>query len=193
MWALKNMVGRFHEPFRGYNQHDSHEFLIKLMDWLHEDLNRATDKNSPIREQNHNSVSDYVLAEKMQERVKRKDDSVIYSLFHGLHRSVIECSMCCYRSVTFETFSVISLSFPPNGKCSLQELLQHYYKNDSIEYRCSKCRKLSDCTRKFDIWKLPPVLIIHLNRFEYNVEIKKKQNFVDFLLENPDLGKHSKK
>ena len=35
-------MGKNHNPFQGYDQHDSHEFLIKLMDWLHEDLNKVS-------------------------------------------------------------------------------------------------------------------------------------------------------
>lgn len=32
-------MARFHKAFQGYDQHDAHEFLIKLMDWIHDDLN----------------------------------------------------------------------------------------------------------------------------------------------------------
>lgn len=191
MWDLKNTVGRFHKPFQGYDQQDSHEFLIKLMDWLHEDLNKVTGKKLPMKEQNYDDIPDYVAAEKMQEELRRRDDSIVCSLFHGLHRSVIECDTCSHRSLTFEPFSIISLSFPSSGRCTLRELLQHYYKDSRIEYKCSKCKRLRGCVRKLDIWKLPPVLILHLNRFEHDVLMKKKQNFVDFSLENLDLGKHT--
>ncbi|XP_068244406.1 ubiquitin carboxyl-terminal hydrolase 8-like [Palaemon carinicauda] len=191
MWDLKNTVGRFHKPFQGYDQQDSHEFLIKLMDWLHEDLNKVTGKKLPMKEQDYDDIPDYVAAEKMQEELRRRDDSIVCSLFHGLHRSVIECDTCSHRSLTFEPFSIISLSFPSSGRCTLRELLQHYYKESRIEYKCSKCKRLRSCVRKLDIWKLPPVLILHLNRFEHDVLMKKKQNFVDFPLENLDLGKHT--
>ncbi|KAK7074498.1 Ubiquitin carboxyl-terminal hydrolase 8, partial [Halocaridina rubra] len=190
MWDLKNTVGRYHKPFQGYDQQDSHEFLIKLMDWLHEDLNKITGKKLPMKEQNYDDIPDNVAAEKMQEELRRRDESIMCTLFHGLHRSVIECGTCGHRSLTFEPFSIISLSFPSNGRCTLRELLQHYYKDSSIDYKCSKCKKVRGCIRKLDIWKAPPVLILHLNRFEHDVLMKKKQNFVDFPLENLDLSKH---
>lgn len=37
----QNVVGRNHKPFQGCDQHDSHEFLLKLLDWLSEDLNEV--------------------------------------------------------------------------------------------------------------------------------------------------------
>ena len=44
-------------------------------------------------------------------------------------------------------------------------MFEHYYKESSIEYRCSRCDRLTKCTRKMGIWQLPPVLIVHLNRW----------------------------
>lgn len=189
MWDLKNAVGRYHRPFCGYDQHDSHEFLLKLMDWLSDDLNKVTGKRLPMKEQNHENVPEYVAADKVMEELRQRDQSILSAVFHGLHRSTIECGTCGHVSLTFEPFSVLSLSFPNNRKCSLRDLLHHYYKETNLEYTCSKCNKKRNCIRKADIWKLPPVLILHLNRFEHDVLMKKKQNFVDFPMESLDLTK----
>lgn len=190
MWDLKNTVGRYHKPFQGYDQHDSHEFLIKLMDWVHEDLNKITGKKPPMKEQNHDNLPDYVAADKVMEEIRRRDQSIVQTLFHGLHRSTIECSVCSHRSLTFEPFSIISLSFPSHGRCSLKDMFHHYYKETNLEYKCCKCKKMRNCLRKLDIWKLPPILILHLNRFEHDVLMKKTQSYVDFPLENLDLTKY---
>lgn len=191
MWDLKNAVGRYHRPFCGYDQHDSHEFLLKLMDWLSDDLNKVTGKRLPMKEQNHENVPEYVAADKVMEELRQRDQSILSAVFHGLHRSTIECGTCGHVSLTFEPFSVLSLSFPNNRKCSLRDLLHHYYKETNLEYTCSKCNKKRNCVRKADIWKLPPVLILHLNRFEHDVLMKKKQNFVDFPMESLDLTKYT--
>ncbi|KAK8728024.1 hypothetical protein OTU49_009344 [Cherax quadricarinatus] len=190
MRDLKSVVGHYHKPFQGYDQQDSHEFLIKLMDWLHEDLNKVTGKKPPMKEQNYDNLPDYAAAEKRIEEIRCQDQSIIYYLFHGLHRSVIVCGTCYHRSLTFEPFSILSLSFPSSSRCSLRDMLHHFYKETNIEYKCSKCKKMRNCTRKLDIWKLPPILILHLNRFEHDVLMKKQQNFVDFPLDNLDLSKH---
>ena len=36
--VLKGKVGEFHHQFSGSEQNDSHEFLVYLLAWLHEDL-----------------------------------------------------------------------------------------------------------------------------------------------------------
>lgn len=46
--CLQNAVGAKNPQFSGYMQEDSHEFLVFLMDGLHEDLNRV--KNKPYIE-----------------------------------------------------------------------------------------------------------------------------------------------
>ena len=33
---------------------------------------------------------------------------------------------------------------------------------------CPQCKELKQATKKFDLWKLPQVLVIHLKRFSYD-------------------------
>nr|CAB3267554.1 ubiquitin carboxyl-terminal hydrolase 32 [Phallusia mammillata] len=48
-------------------------------------------------------------------------------------------------------------------------------------YHCSKCKKLQLAKKKLDIWRLPPVLIIHLKRFQlFNGRWIKSHKVVDF-------------
>jgi ubiquitin C-terminal hydrolase len=37
-------MSEFHKRFEGFQQQDAHEFMIFLLDGLHEDLNRVTTK-----------------------------------------------------------------------------------------------------------------------------------------------------
>lgn len=32
-------------------------------------------------------------------------------------------------------------------------------------WNCPSCKEKRDAIKKFDIWKLPPILVIHLNRY----------------------------
>ena len=91
----------------------------------------------------------------------------------------------------YEPFSVSTLSFPASGEGSLVELLHHHYRENTIKYRCPSCKIKSNGTHKTEIWYLPPILILHMNRFEYNVTMRKKQNHVDFLLERLDLAAYA--
>ena len=78
-----------------------------------------------------------------------------------------------------------------SGEGSLVELLHHHYKENTIEYRCPSCKTKSNSTQKIEIWHLPPILVLHLNRFEYNVTMRKNQSYVDFPLECLDLAAYT--
>ena len=47
---------------------------------------------------------------------------------------------------------------------------------------CPRCKKHQQATKKFDIWSLPDVLIVHLKRFSYNRYYRDK---IDALVEFP--------
>lgn len=56
---------------------------------------------------------------------------------------------------------------------------------------CPKCKEFVQATKKFDIWTIPEVLVIHLKRFQYNKYTRDKlDTYVDYPLDNFDLGPH---
>ncbi|XP_040476578.1 ubiquitin carboxyl-terminal hydrolase 8 isoform X1 [Ursus maritimus] len=62
---------------------------------------------------------------------------------------------------------------------------------DNNRFYCSHCRTRRDSLKKIEIWKLPPVLLVHLKRFSYDGRWKQKlQSSVDFPLENLDLSQY---
>ncbi|XP_076078231.1 ubiquitin carboxyl-terminal hydrolase 15-like isoform X1 [Mytilus galloprovincialis] len=50
---------------------------------------------------------------------------------------------------------------------------------------CPRCKKHQQATKKFDLWSLPDVLIIHLKRFSYNRYFRDK---IDVMVECPPRG-----
>ena len=176
--ALKNKVGELNDQFRGCRQQDSHEFLMFLLSWLREEL--ASDELPTLS--SSWGLSSYNALEDSTRR-----SSVFDSLVLGEYQHVISCGSCLYESISWESFSVLSLSIPDNGKCTLASLLTNFIKECTIDYRCPVCKKCGFSTRKTTIGKLPLILIIHLNRFEFSVCARKKQNFVDFPLDHLNL------
>uniref|UniRef100_A0A1A8QFI4 ubiquitinyl hydrolase 1 n=1 Tax=Nothobranchius rachovii TaxID=451742 RepID=A0A1A8QFI4_9TELE len=54
-------------------------------------------------------------------------------------------------------------------------------------YYCSKCKTHRLATKKLDLWRLPPILIVHLKRFQFvNGRWIKSQKIVKFPRENFD-------
>lgn len=61
-------------------------------------------------------------------------------------------------------------------------------KEDIQEAFCGRCRALRPATKKMDLWRLPPLLVIQLKRFCYTqVSRRKLHHLVDFPLRGLDL------
>lgn len=185
---LKNAVGRYKSSFRGYEQQDSHEFLTILVDWLHEELNEIRVKR-PLKEQNNYYIPDEKAANMAWEDYSASNKSIIVTLFAGQQRSSLRCTTCSKESVTFEPFFNLSLPIPPsNTQCSIMECFQLYTKPEQISgWSCPFCKNKRGASKKIDIWKLPPVLVVHLQRFYNDGLWRKRLNMVDFSVNELDL------
>jgi ubiquitin carboxyl-terminal hydrolase 8 len=175
---LKNAVAKRIKQFQGCKQQDSHEFHIILMDLLHEDLKRNSRK-PPLRETNNDNMWPVHHA---WENFQWCNQSIIQSLFYGQQKSTVRCCKCGEKSVTYEAFSDLSLPLPSSSnKCSLAECIKLYLSGEKISgWNCPSCKDEGDAIKKFDIWKLPAILVIHLNRFYYDGSWRKRQTYVDF-------------
>ena len=174
-------------------QHDSHELLSFLLDQLHEDLNRATDR-TPISKQTYTSESDEKQAAKAWAQHLKRNSSVIVDLFQGQLKSTLRCAQCGYQSITFDTFMYLSLPIPRRlQRPTLQDCLAEFTREERLEagWVCPTCDTQVEVFKKFDIWKVPPVLMFHLKRFHYNSELKGKiTKFIRYPVSNFDLTEY---
>lgn len=191
---FKVTIGKINDQFAGYSQQDSQELLLFLMDGLHEDLNKA-DNRKRHREEDNDHLNDIQAADSAWIKHKQLNESIIVALFQGQFKSTVQCLTCHKRSRTFEAFMYLSLPLPSSSKCSLQDCLKSFSKEEKLtdnnRFYCSNCKTRRDSTKKIEIWKLPPVLLVHLKRFSYEGRWKQKlQTSVDFPLDNLDLSQY---
>uniref|UniRef100_A0A8C4R5Z6 ubiquitinyl hydrolase 1 n=1 Tax=Eptatretus burgeri TaxID=7764 RepID=A0A8C4R5Z6_EPTBU len=53
---------------------------------------------------------------------------------------------------------------------------------------CPTCKKHQQATKKFDLWSLPQILVVHLKRFSYNKYYRDKlDTLVDFSIRDLDM------
>ena len=168
LYSLKTAVGELHHPFKGSMQQDAHEFLLYLLNWLHEDLGGDA-AAAPLVGSPKNSEFD--------------------TLIQGINQYSIICSSCHYESASCEPFTIISLSLPSRGRCTLEDMLEKAYDTSYIDYKCPQCNIHGKCSRRSEIKKLPSVLILHLKRFDNSS--RKKENEIDFPLVNLSLPAHA--
>ncbi|KAM6186618.1 ubiquitin carboxyl-terminal hydrolase 8-like [Rhynchocyon petersi] len=191
---FKITIGKINDQFAGYSQQDSQELLLFLMDGLHEDLNKA-DNRKRHKEENNDHLDDFKAAEHAWQKHKQLNESIIVALFQGQFKSTVQCLTCHKKSRTFEAFMYLSLPLASTSKCTLQDCLRLFSKEEKLtdnnRFYCSHCRARRDSLKKIEIWKVPPVLLVHLKRFSYDGRWKQKlQTSVDFPLENLDLSQY---
>lgn len=71
----------------------------------------------------------------------------------------------------------------------LDHCLRAFTTEEKLEetYHCSHCKGKQPATKKLQIWKLPPILIVHLKRFNFvNNKWVKSQKVVNFPFKNFD-------
>ncbi|XP_065343241.1 ubiquitin carboxyl-terminal hydrolase 8 [Cloeon dipterum] len=196
---FKRAAGSYHVDFGGVRQQDSHEFLTLLMDWLHNDLNKKHHIKQRIPPAQEPEEPPQQI-EDMEESAKiawhdfeKCNDSRILHLFFGQQSSTVRCNSCSFESVTFEPFSTLTLVLPQNSdKCSLNDCLNLYLAPEPIqEWRCPKCKLTRRATKKFDIWRLPPILVIHFKRFCEDIAWRKQHTLVEFPLQRLTMTQYT--
>lgn len=188
---FKITIGKINDQFSGCDQQDSQELLLFLMDGLHEDLNKA-DNRKRYKEEENDHLDDVTAADVAWSKHKALNESIIVALFQGQFKSTVQCLTCHRKSRTFETFMYLSLPLASTSKCSLQDCLRLFSKEerltDNNKVFCRHCKAHRDSTKKLEIWKIPPILLVHLKRFSYEGRWKQKlQTSVDFPLDCLDL------
>jgi ubiquitin carboxyl-terminal hydrolase 4/11/15 len=83
-----------------------------------------------------------------------------------------------------------------DGSVSLYDCLELFTQAEQLgpddPWYCNKCKEFRQATKKFDVWKVPRILVVHLKRFSYQNKYwrEKLDTFVDFPLDNLDLSPH---
>ena len=77
------------------------------------------------------------------------------------------------------------------GAISLEDCLDAFAREERIpEAYCSKCKDFRVQTKRMSLWRLPPVVIIHLKRFQFTQQMRRKlRDLVVFPIEGLDLSR----
>ena len=98
--------------FMNNEQQDSQEFLLALLDNLHEDLNRITNKKYLEMDEQRKGESDEKASKRWWDYHISRENSIIVDLFHGQYKSTIKCMDCENTSTSYDTYMSIGLPIP---------------------------------------------------------------------------------
>ncbi|XP_061867172.1 ubiquitin carboxyl-terminal hydrolase 43, partial [Colius striatus] len=104
---FKNIVSKHSSQFRGNSQHDALEFLLWLLDRLHEDLGAPSPaQQTTVPEESSGTNNSLPPPQHPSEQ------SFVQSHFQAQYRSSLTCPHCLKQSNTFDPFLCISLPIP---------------------------------------------------------------------------------
>jgi ubiquitin C-terminal hydrolase len=151
---VKHMVGQKDSKFMDNSQHDSHEFLIHLMEILEDEFKK---------EYNEDQLTIFNIP--LNEFMSRIFDTNV--------SSIIYCEETDEKSKTKVGEKILSLPIPKNDKkkVSLNDCLDYYTQIEKLsgdaQWKSVKENKLVDAYKRLYLKSLPKYLLIQLKRFSF--------------------------
>nr|XP_009938600.1 PREDICTED: inactive ubiquitin carboxyl-terminal hydrolase 50 [Opisthocomus hoazin] len=176
------LLGKRYPAFSKRTQQDAQEFLISVLNELHEALKKSS-KRRCITDAKASSGS-------------VSETSIITELFEGQLSYDIMCLECKATGDRPESFTVLSLPVPAKSPCALQDCLKCFFQQDTLTWNnqiyCSWCGTKQDAAVKGTITKAPQIIIFHLKRFEWQGKHRRKLSTeICYPLSNLDLAPYS--
>ena len=157
-----NFIKKFFKNNKSLNlsrQQDAQEFLSLLLDSLHEDLNRITNKPYIVLEEQKENEYDSDASKRWWDSYKKREDSIIIDLFHGQFKSKITCLKCKKSSISYEPYLFLGLPIPQVIK--EQKIIKFFFGN--------KCDYLGivveEKTTIFDL-KKKAIEVLRMNNYQ---------------------------
>ncbi|XP_023268598.1 ubiquitin carboxyl-terminal hydrolase 43 [Seriola lalandi dorsalis] len=113
---FKSIVAKYGSQFRGNSQHDALEFLLWLLDRVHEDASPGPNNNSNSKTKANakgpSPSEDPSSPSSASAQQPRGRHSFVQEHFQAQYRSSLTCPHCLKQSNTFDPFLCISLPIP---------------------------------------------------------------------------------
>ncbi|KFV58313.1 Putative ubiquitin carboxyl-terminal hydrolase 50, partial [Gavia stellata] len=183
--VFHSVLRKRYPTFSERTQQDAQEFLICVLNELHEALKK-------VRAQ----LCKRCVTDAKISRQSVSETSIITQLFEGQLSYGITCLECKTTTNRPESFTVLSLPIPSKSVCSLEDCLKCFFQQDTLslnnQIHCSSCGTKQDAAVKGTITKAPQVIIFHLKRFEWQSKHKRKLSTdIFYPLSNLDLSPYS--
>ena len=173
--SFKNVVGFVNENFRGYNQHDSCEFMLFILDNLHETIKYKVKINYSGKPKNLRDRL-CILSIENWKTVFEKNYSELIGLFYGQFKTTL-VKRNNHKIFHFDPFNIINLSITDCN--DIYECLNKFIESEKLDDPKSKYKE------KYDrIWRLPKYLWINFKRFEFGEKI---ENMIHYPIHNLNL------
>ena len=178
--------------FSGYLQNDISEYLIFIIDNLHNGIKREVEMNiNGVVKNKVDKLADECY--KMMKQLYKTEYSEILNIFYGISASQIKSAETDeVLSRTCEPYSIISLPIPDKKNTTLFDCLDVYCEDEDLSgnnaWYNEKTKMKQNVKKNVIFWSLPNILIMDFKR--YNNSNRKKNIMIDISLNNVDFSKY---
>lgn len=180
------------ELFTGWAQNDMPEFLLFLVECMHNSIARPMVMN--ISGTMQNSTDELAIkCFQMLKTIYQKEYSEVMDLFYGIYVSQITSINGKHiHGLKPESYFILDLPIPEKpGDVNIYDCLDYFTMNEVMQgdnaWFNEKTNMKEDVQKKITFWNFPKVLVITLKRFSPD-GLEKINHLVDFPLDNLDLS-----
>ena len=184
------------EIFTGWAQNDITEFLLFIIECMHNSISRSVKvnlKGTPGNTQDDLAVQCFSMVKEHYS----KDYSEIMDLCFGVYVSrILSVDETITHSLKPEFFFILDLPIPPqskNPKIHLYDCFDEFIKTEHLygenAWMNETTKQLEDIHKHILFWSFPDILVIALKRFSADGQAKNGV-FVDFPIQSLDLSKY---
>lgn len=161
---IKNLVGSKDKKFLNFQQHDSHEFLINLMELLEDELKKE-----------YQETKSSILGIKLEDLMSNIFDTTVSSIIYSEETEE--------KSKTRIGEKILSLPIPNSRNVSLDDCLELYTKIEKLtgdsQWHSEKENRKVDAYKRLYLKSFPKYLLIQLKRFTFFSASNKNNNDVN--------------
>ena len=171
---FRKIIGSKNSIWISYQQQDSQEFLLFILNELEKELGR---KCNFIPKDNIKSLQykmpfliDNIITSRFWNITQLNIYSDLKNMFYGIHQNKYTCKYCNSSHFTNDVISIMQLNIPnsTNSKINVYDCLNYtFINNDSDNYiiQCNFCGLTNNIKSQTKLWKTPEILILQFVRF----------------------------
>lgn len=189
------------KTYTRYIQQDTVEFCRTLLEDISKETNKVKNKTQ-YQELDTKNKSKIELNKEYDLLFRKREDSFVIDTFYIQLSSTFKCDKCGFDSYSFQKILDLPLLIPleinnpskPNvsssyinsssqsrmvqREISVIDLCKNYFKEESYDWsdKCEGCNSQTKHIKKVQIASLPPVLILSIQRYNYNLTFPYKDN-----------------